>query len=84
MTPVKKAKANCGQYPNPAPAGKQPPLYCERNTTLGRYVIIQQPVGGVGSLTICELEVYAHYTGWFGGNKSEVHKLLVYIVHHVN
>ena len=34
------------------------PVYCNVSTPSSRYVFIQQPANGPGSLSICELEVY--------------------------
>ena len=56
--PVRGSYPLCGQYPSTASTGERMIQYCSAATPPGEYVIIQQPVTGVGSMTICELEVY--------------------------
>ena len=56
--PVRNMCPLCGQYPSTASQRAKMTQYCLTSTPPGRYVIIQQPIGGVGLMTICELEVY--------------------------
>ncbi|ESO00629.1 hypothetical protein HELRODRAFT_175606 [Helobdella robusta] len=48
----------CGQYGYKAVISSKHTLKCYANLVSYRYVIVQQPANGAGSLTICELEVY--------------------------
>ena len=49
---------------------------CSSSTPPGRYVIIQQPTTGVGSLTVCELEVYR--SCWIEYSVSLFHSINLY------
>ncbi|ESN95941.1 hypothetical protein HELRODRAFT_178859 [Helobdella robusta] len=48
----------CGQYKDDITDAGRNSVKCSANLLSYRYVIIQQPVDGVGFLTVCELEVY--------------------------
>ena len=56
--PVRNMYPLCGQYPTAASQYAKMTQFCLTSTPPGRYVIIQQPVSGVGYMTICELEVF--------------------------
>lgn len=57
--PQRGCYALCGQYPRPAVTGAAHNVDCSPSVGSGRYVVIQQPIDGAGSLTLCEVEVYA-------------------------
>ncbi|ESO04193.1 hypothetical protein HELRODRAFT_191744 [Helobdella robusta] len=48
----------CGQYKYQAVVSSKHTLKCNANLLPYRFVIVQQPITGPGSLTVCELEVY--------------------------
>ena len=60
--PVRGAYSLCGQYPTALDPGLDHTQYCSADTPPGEFVIVQQPATGVGSLTICELQVFGCVT----------------------
>ena len=57
-TPVRHTYPLCRQWPYKTNISQNLTITCRPNTPPGRHLIVQQPINGPGSLTMCEIQIF--------------------------